>query len=191
MKLEVQLCSLLNSIEKALKGEEESQALEDLNSGIRNLRTLFSRNPSMAITGELFEITEGLNNCALRLARHFESQGESELEEQAWKARYESLATAHAYRRNLLGPALIDWADCNLKLGNTDKADEIYHRIVENFTEILGWGPTFDPGWMVAVGCLEQALERSSRNYGPLEARTKELLRQSRKLAQDREARSS
>jgi len=188
MKLEVQLHRLIDSIERALNGGDGQSALRDLATGVKNLRTLFSNNPAMAITGELFETTDQLNHYAVRLARHFHNEGQVEFEEQAWKSRYESVATAHAHRRNLLGPALLDWADCNLRLGNRAKADEIFETIIRDFTEILGWGPTFDPNWLVAVNCLDQAMTRSSKDFGELQVRTQELLQQSHRLAESRTA---
>ena len=140
----------------------------------------------MAVTGELFSAADELAASALELAKNFEKSGQSELEERAWRVRYDSITTAHTYRRDLVGPALLDWADCQKRMGNTEKADVLYDSVIKDFSRLLGWGPSFDPDWLLAVRCLERAMKSSSRDFTELQERTRLVLEQSEELAEAR-----
>ena len=82
---------------------------------------------------------------------------------------------------------MLDWANCNKRIGRLEKADELYHAIVSDFQAILGWGPTFNEDWMTAVRCLQQALENSNRDYGDLKTRTTDVLSKSERMALERD----
>ncbi len=188
MKLDIELGPLMRELDRTVAQQDYEAALDTLTTGIANLRRLFSENPSMVLSREVFELAEQLDRAAGGLARRLRDQSLTHLEERAWSARFDSLTIAHTHRRNVMGPALIDWAECNLRLGDSEKADRLHHRVIESSREILGWGPTFDPGWITTVECLETALERSSRDYGDTLFETRSVLEESRKLADERRA---
>lgn len=146
------------------------------------MQELFSEDPSMALTGELFEAADKLEAFGIELARHFGSSEQCEMEERALQLRVSVVQTAHAHRRDVLGPALVDWADCNRRMGRLEKADTLYHSVVEDLTTILGWGPTFNRDWIEAVKSLQKALEYSRRDYGELATRVKNVLEESERL---------
>lgn len=185
MKLEADLRSLLQSVRQALNGGNSESAFTILAGNIEKLNIQFKRDPTMAISGELFETVHQLEEYAITLAHYFQSLGEDDLEEKAWCLRYKAVVTAHLHRRNILGPAMIDWANCNTRIGRTAKAEEIYRDIITGFETILGWGPTFDPDWLVAVACLDQALQNSRSDFGPLKERTRTVLEQSEHLVRE------
>ncbi|MCA9775610.1 MAG: hypothetical protein KC800_02800 [Candidatus Eremiobacteraeota bacterium] len=183
-----QLEAMLIAMRSALAAGEGADALDGVERGIETLRVAFQEDPSMAVTGVLFQIVQQLSECGLELAKHFQNTGETEFEERAWRARYDSMATAHTYRRNLIGPVLLDWADCLKRLGNEEKAQSLYEKVIKDFSQLLGWGPTFDPDWLVAVQCLERAMNSSNRDFSELRERTRAVLQQSERLIEDRAA---
>lgn len=157
-------------------------ALDYLERQVFLLQELFVDNPSMAVTGELFEIAERLAQNGLQLATHFQTLPEIEQEERSWHLRYAALLVARAHQRNVTGPALLDWADCHRRMGRHDKAESLYQTVVEDFPTILGWGPTFNQEWITAVRCLQTALTHSQKDHGGLLERVSRLLEQSEEL---------
>ena len=77
---------------------------------------------------------------------------------------------------------MLDWGDCNRRMGNVEKADSIYDGVVRDFAEILGWGPSFNSEWLLAVRCLHKAVQNSSQDYGDLGSRTHSMLEQSEQM---------
>ena len=182
MERELDLPALLTSVKTALEHGNQKTALVALEQSTEGLKKAFQQDPSMAVTGELFQIAAQLSEFALKLAKHFSQTEQTEDEETALRVRYESVVTAHTYRRNLVGPALLDWADCQKRLGKVAEADALYDNVIRDFSRLLGWGPTFDPDWLVAVQCLERAMSHSSRDFSVLQGRTKLVLQQSEEL---------
>jgi hypothetical protein len=162
--------------------QTDLQTLETLETDTEALKVAFQQDPSMAVTGELFRTADKLSSSALELAQYYSESQDSALEERALRVRYESVLTAHTYCRNLVGPALLDWADCHKRLGNIEKSDALYDIVIRDFSRLLGWGPTFDPDWLVAVQCLERAMDHSSRDFTELQRRTRLVLLQSEEL---------
>jgi hypothetical protein len=182
MEREQTLRTLLEGVRNAVESEDRETALDALEMGTESLRIAFQDDPGMAVTGELFEAADQLTAVALELAGHFSQAELPRLEERAWRVRYESVVTAHTYRRNLVGPALLDWADCQKRLGRIEEADALYDNVIRDFSRLLGWGPTFDPDWLVAVQCLERAMSHSTRDFSVLQGRTRLVLQQSEEL---------
>lgn len=158
------------------------QALDTLERESFLLQELFHSDPSMALSGKLFEIAEHLSESGLQLARYFRQVDEIDREERAWHLRYASLHIARTHQRNIMGPALLDWADCLRRMEQFEKADSLYNSVIEDFTTILGWGPTFNEDWIEAVKSLQTALHNSRKDYGDLSERVDLILRQSEQL---------
>lgn len=182
MSSDTPIAELKTLVEQTLRGSQPEQALLALDSANQELKSRFGKDPFMAVTGDLFQEAEVLCNLSISLATYFAEHGQSQLEERAWELRCSPVLTAHALRRDRVGPALLDWANCNRRRGKTEKADELYDTIVVDFTEILGWGPSWNEDWLLAVRCLQQALEKSTRDYGNLLIRTERMLAESEKL---------
>ena len=174
--------SLAELVSETLAGADGLPALQILEEENQFLKELFLRDPSMAITGELFELAEPLIHHARALAETFAERRETQLEERAWQMRVECVRTAYAHRRNVVGPALLDWANCNKRIGNLEKSDEIFDSLIKDLSTVLPWGPSFDPDWLLTVDCLQQALLASGRNYGDLQEKTEKMLGDSRLL---------
>lgn len=173
---------LEQTLETGTQSPKAVSALDCLERESFLVQELFADNPSMAVTGELFDLAERLTLVGLRLARHFQRTGEIDLEERAWHLRHDTMHTARAHQRNVMGPIILDWADCNRRLGRHEKADSLYDSVVNDFSTILGWGPTFNADWIEAVKSLQKALALSSKNYGDLSNRVDTVLAQSEEL---------
>jgi hypothetical protein len=182
MEISFQLDELEALVHAVLDGGEGRPALEALARENETLKGRFGDDPFMAVTGELFEAAQFLNDQGCTLAKYFQESGNIDYEEKAWQLRCGPILTAHAHRRNIVGPAMLDWGNCNLRLGNVEKADAIFDSVVKDFTEILGWGPSFNGEWLLSVRCLNEAIENSSRDYGDLAVRTKVMLERSEQL---------
>ena len=174
-------------IHDAVCGGDAELALTTLREENEKLKVALGSNPMMAVTGDLFDRAELLKEHGWTLACYFNKTDKPELEERALQLRCQPILTAHTHRRNLVGPVMLDWANCNKRIGRVEKADELYHAIVSDFQVILGWGPTFNEDWMTAVRCMQQALENSSRDYGDLKTRTSDVLSKSEQMALERD----
>ncbi|MFA5508464.1 MAG: hypothetical protein WC314_23455 [Vulcanimicrobiota bacterium] len=170
------------ALHRALAEGEGLSTLESLEQGTESLKAAFQEDPHMAVTGELFQIAQQISEGAGLLAEHFQANHQAELEERALRVRYDSLVTAHTYRRNVVGPAVLDWADCLGRNGERERAEALYEKVIKDFAQLLGWGPTFDPDWLVAVQCLERALISSQGDFTELRERTRAVLLESEQL---------
>lgn len=174
--------SLAELVRETLEGADGLQALLSLELENQSLKEIFLRDPSMAITGELFELAEPLIQHACALAEAFAIRQEIRLEEKALQLRVECVRTAYAHRRNVVGPALLDWANCNKRIGDLEKSDEIFDSLIRDLSTVLPWGPSFDPDWLLTIDCLQQALLATGQNYGDLQEKTEKMLMDSRLL---------
>ena len=168
-----------------LKGEASTEALKALNRHCAELRELFSQNPEMAVTGELFETTKQLSHHCYRIASYFAEHGHSEKEESAWRTRHELLMTAYPHRRDLVGPAKLDWANSLRKLGQAEKAERLYELIIDSISAILPWGPTFNEAWITSIKCLESTIKKSSTERGELLRKVTLSLQESQDMRQE------
>lgn len=185
MRFSFQLDVLQETVAQVIAENDSAlgeQALDDVERESFLLQELFSDDPSMALTGKLFEIAEHLSESSLKLARHFHTARDLYREERAWHLRYATLHIARAHQRNVMGPALLDWADCLRRMEQFEKADSLYQSVIDDFSTILGWGPTFNEDWIEAVRSLQAALSNSRRDYGGLRSRVDLVLEQSEQL---------
>jgi len=140
------------------------------------LRKQFPEGPTAAATAPLQALSEELSQLALELAKEFSKRGKGEYEEHAWRLRSKAICTAHSFERHRVGPAMLDWADCSLRLGKREAADAIYTAIIKDFTELIRSEPQPTWEWLTGLQCLERALEGHSKPYEMLIEKTRESL---------------
>lgn len=168
-----------------LRGGDGRNALDSLSKAAAKLAEQFENDPGMALNGQLFDQAEELTGLAQRLALHFSEQCQSQLAAEAWSLHLKVTLTAYPHRKNLVGPALLDYAICLENLGEHQEAQESYSRIIDDISPILSWGPTFNADWLKAVRCLQQALVRSVHSHPELATRIDSLLAQSEEMLKD------
>lgn len=178
----------LTRVRRSIQDGDAATALDLVERDTDSLKIAFQNDPSMAFTGDFFRQADQLSLCAVELARHFQEKDDVESEGRALQVRYHSTATAHAYRRNLLGPAILELADFHKRCGDIEKADQLYNAMIKDFSRILSWGPTFDPDWLLAMNCLVKAMQGSTRDFSVLAERTRLVLQQSEELVRARGA---
>lgn len=176
------LNTLSARVQDTLEGDEGREALIALDQAAYFLKELFERDPTMAVRGELFEQTEILTNHARTLAQEFARRQDFVSQERSLELRLLSVRTAYTHRRNIVGPTILELANCNKLMGNRDKANSLYDSLVRDLSQVLGWGPSFDRDWLSTVECLQQALLNSDEDYGDLKEKTARMLEDSRKM---------
>ena len=185
----VELEELLGLVDECLDGGDPESALLALQAENIKLIERFRCDPSLAVTGELFRIADVLCEQGELLALHFASAGSSRLEERAWELRSEPIQTAYPHKRNRIGPVLLDWANCNRRIDEIEKADSLYEKIIDDFQEILPWGPTFNDDWILSVRCLLEAVNKSSSERLDLSQNISELLERSEDMREKEKVR--
>ena len=170
---------------RAVNGKDGEAALEALSVAIQDLAMDFDGNPGLALSGELFGRADSLARFGERLGLHFSEQCQSEQAASAWSLRLKVIMIAYPHRRNLAGPALLDYAVCLENLERVDEAQELYTQIITDIAPILSWGPTFNEDWLKAVRSLQNALERCHQPNLELSEQTKLLLAQSEDMVKN------
>ncbi len=145
-------------IDGSLKdGDEVLLLLQEHNN---RLRAQVPTNPQAALRANVFPQAFELVRHAVRLAQEFARRQDTMREEKALHLRTGPVCWVHGHHRHLVGPAMLDWAECNERLGNQEKAAMIYDAVVKDFVEILDWDQN-DKGYKIALESLKKALEKS------------------------------
>lgn len=138
-------------------GDEVLLLLQEHNN---RLRALVPTTPHGALKASVFPQAFELVRHAVRLAEEFARREDTEREEKALHLRTGPVCWVHGHHRHLVGPAMLEWAECNERLGNQQKAAMIYDAVVKDFVEILNWEQN-DKGYRIALESLQKALEKS------------------------------
>ena len=170
------LTELRDLVSKTLEGADGWEALVALEKQNEILRKQFPEGPRAVVTAQLYTVADELSHLAWELAQEFSKQAKGEYEEHAWRLRSKTICTAHSFERHFVGPAMLDWADCALRLGKREIADTIYTAIIKDFTELIRRQPQPTPEWLLGLQCLERALVRHSKPYEMLLDKTRESL---------------
>ena len=56
---------------------------------------------------------------------------------------------------------MIDWANCNKRIGNDEKADMLYQAVINDFVVLLDMQPSPATDWFTALESLQSELQRS------------------------------
>ena len=169
-------------VRQVLAGAEAGPAVAHLESLEERLVGVLENDLPRALGDGLFDLAESVGEEARRLGFFLRKHSTLDLEHRVWEAHCKLILAAFVHRREVTGPALIELADCCDRFGKTEQSQQIYSQIVSDFQQILAWGPNFDPGWLKAVACLNQALQRTETGFGRLAERTQHVLEEGYKL---------
>lgn len=151
-----------------LEGGEPLHALQELELQNGLLKQQFESEPQSGPASGLMEVAFRLTKFARQIALELGRRGEVRFEEMAWALRCKPVLATLSHRHDLVGPAMLDWADCNRRLGNLEKADFLYEAVIKDFLEVLEWPPELGRRRDSALDSLLHALNHSRRDYGQL-----------------------
>lgn len=167
--------SLARQVDLVLEGGDGDRALECLREQNLVLKSRFPDDPFACVRADVFPAAQELVGQAIRLAEEFLRRGDTQREEMAWHLRSGPVCLAYGHHRHLVGPAMLDWAECNVRLGNQKKAEAIYQAVIKDFVELLDRPGAGDAN-RTALDCLKQALLASEQQDEELLRRTESLL---------------
>ena len=75
---------------------------------------------------------------------------------------------------------MLEWAECNERLGNQAKAQAIYEAVIKDFLELLRYAGD-DEASRLALNCLKAAIEKSVEPDLALLAKVEKLLAEAEK----------
>ena len=152
-------------VKQALAGEGAEQALTALSECCQILRQRVGQDSVKTVSPDDLQAARTLQVWAHKLAQHLSEQDENRLEEIAWQLRCSPILALHGYQRHLVGPAMLDWADCNARQGNLEKADMLYSAVIQDFRMLLDIEPAPSTESFTALDSLKKALERHSQEH--------------------------
>jgi hypothetical protein len=169
-------------VKGALAGEPAEQALTALSECCQILRQRVGKNLVKAVSPDDLQAARSLQMWAHRLAQHLSEKDEDRLEEIAWQLRCSPILALHGHQRHLVGPAMLDWADCNARQGNQEKADMLYNAVIQDFRMLLALEPVPSTESFTALDSLKKALERHSQEHPAELEQARARLRQWEKM---------
>ena len=105
----------------------------------------------------------GYANLCRRLTLHFRKSDWLAREENASALWARATLAVCSHYHHMVGPAMLANADCQERLGNTDKAAQMYRAVVADFEFLLGDDAAEDPvdeDERTAIESLRTALRR-------------------------------
>lgn len=172
-----ELTELKSLVAQTIDGADGWDALVALEQQNEIFRSLFPSDPRAAVSADHFIICDELIDLALQLAQEFGKRAQGDYEEHAYRLRSKAVCTAHSFARHFVGPAMLDWADCSLRLGKREIADTIYTAIIKDFTELIRREPVPTKECLIALQSLERALQNHSKPYDMLLKKTRDSIR--------------
>lgn len=89
--------------------------------------------PANGIRGDVWLDGWGYSNLAYALTNHFRSSGWLAREENASALWAKAVLAVCSHYRHMVGPSMLANADCRDRLGNADRATELYTMVVKDF----------------------------------------------------------
>lgn len=145
-----------------LSGGEAAPALDFLASQNAILKSKIPDNPFGCVTADVYPAAQELVIRALALANEFQRRGDTVNEEKALHLRTGPVCYVYGHHRHLVGPAMLEWAECNERMGNKPKAEAIYDAIVKDFLELLDREPGGEAD-KISLSSLKEAIEGRSQ----------------------------
>ncbi len=145
-------------------GEMVRRVLNRLLEEITTVEERANGYPQNPIAGDVWMAGFGYGNLAYALTEHFKKAGWLKREENASALWAKAVLSVCAHYHHMVGPAMIANADCNDRLGNGERATDLYESVVSDFTGLLDEVPeeTRDLGEeeVTALRSLETATDR-------------------------------
>ncbi len=112
-------------------------ALRHLEREIELVRQQANGYPAHPISALVWMNGAGYGNLAQTLTLHFQNAGWLEREEKASALWARATLAVCAHYHHMVGPAMLANADCHERLGNTDRAAQMYQGIVQDFAFLV------------------------------------------------------
>lgn len=172
---EFDLESLEQEVVLVLGGAEGDRALDKLREQASTLQNSLNGGAVSIIKPDTYPVAESLIAQALRLAEEFARREDTPREETAQHLRCAVECSAFAKDRDRVGPAMLAWADCTHRMGESAKADQIYQAIISDYLELLD-RPGASDATEIALRALLEALQKKSDGDPQLIERTKAFI---------------
>lgn len=157
------------------EGTDGDVALEALSAHIDMLKSRVPSSPFAAVTADVFPTAYELIRLAGNLAHEFSQRGDAEREERALHLRTGPVCSVYGHHRQMVGPAMVEWAESLLRLGNNSKAEAIFKSVVLDLKEVLD-RPGAPDASEVTLKSLQRALEGYPEATEELKTRTEQAL---------------
>jgi hypothetical protein len=140
--LKAQVTEILNldlSSEPSRKqySEQVFSTLQQLNTEIEKIRQLANGYPANPISASIWFSGAGYSNLAHALTEHFRAAGWLKREETASALWAKATLAVNSHYHHLVGPAMLANADCQERLGNVERAANIYVSVVKDFIFLI------------------------------------------------------
>ena len=146
------------------KGEQAKSVMKKMAIDIDQIERAARGNPENAIDTGLWLSGSGYGNLAQELTDRFRESGWLDHEQFASALWARSTLAVNATFHHLVGPAMLANADCQQRLGNTDRATYIYTSVFKDFVFLIAtWqqNPAAPDGDdKAAIECLRTAIEK-------------------------------
>lgn len=170
---------LVKVVKEVLAGADGDRALQYLRGQLEVLNTRIPRKAFGAVRADIFPLTYELVRQALKLADEFRKRDDLKREEMALYLRSQAVCKTYGHHRHLVGPAMIELADCRRRMGRPDAAQWVYDAVIKDFAVLLEWGGT-DEQARIGLQSLKTALEHTEGASEDLLARTRTALEKCR-----------
>lgn len=145
-------------------GELVLSALRHLDTEVESVRQQANGYPANPISALVWMNGAGYGNLACALTQHFRNAGWLKREENASALWAKATLAVCSHYHHMVGPAMLANADCHDRLGNADRATQMYGGVVKDFAFIAAnWlnetdAPSDDD--RLAIESLQTATER-------------------------------
>ena len=128
---------LVELVGEVREGSDGKEALQFLQQQNELLKSKLPDSSFGAVTADVFPVAYELIRQAGYLAHEFEQRGDTQNEERALHLRTGPVCWVYGHHRQMVGPAMVEWAECLLKLGENERAEAIFKSVVLDLVEVL------------------------------------------------------
>lgn len=130
---------LSSDIARAANSELVLSVLRHLDAAIEIVRQRANGYPANPISAAMWFDGVDYGNFADALTHHFWNVGWLEREENASALWAKAMLAVCSHYHHMVGPAMLANADCHDRLGNVDRATQMYGAVVKDFTCIVDY----------------------------------------------------
>lgn len=127
---------LSSEVARESNGELVLNALRHLGAEVENVRQQANGYPANPISSLVWMNGVGYGNLACALTHHFRNAGWLKREENASALWAKATLAVCSHYHHMVGPAMLANADCHDRLGNADRATQMYGGVVKDFALI-------------------------------------------------------
>jgi len=161
-----QILRLDLAAESAREAHDEAvfAVIKRLDAAIEQVRQQADGYPEKPISAAVWMNGVGYANLACALTQHFKQAGWLKREENASVLWAKATLAVCSHYHHMVGPAMLANADCHDRLGNTERATEMYSGVVKDFAFLVeGYLADDDPPTddsRAALESLRTAIDR-------------------------------